>query len=144
MVALPPVTPVTIPVDEPTVAIAVLLLAHVPPPASLRVVVLPAHTVATPVIAPGSGLTVTVVIRMQPVGNVYVIGALPADIPVTILLTDPIVAIPVAPLLHVPPRVALLSVVVLPSHTDVVPDIVDGKEFTVSDPVLWQPVLVSL
>jgi hypothetical protein len=53
-------TPVTIPV-ELTVAIAVLLLLHVPPVvASVSVDVPPTATVVVPEIAAGTGLTVTV------------------------------------------------------------------------------------
>ncbi len=50
IVTVPEATPVTTPVDEPTVAIAVLLLLHVPPDvALLSVVVLPWQTLAVPV-----------------------------------------------------------------------------------------------
>ena len=52
--------PVTIPVVLPTVALSVLLLVHVPPPASVRLVVNPTHTVDVPVIAAGNGLMETV------------------------------------------------------------------------------------
>ena len=45
MVTTPADTPVTIPVEEPTVALAVLLLLHTPPAdASLRVLVWAIHT----------------------------------------------------------------------------------------------------
>jgi len=55
MVTVPEATPVTMPVAGPTVAVAVLLLAHVPPVvASASVVVDPAQTVAVPVIAAGA------------------------------------------------------------------------------------------
>ena len=50
--------PVTTPVTE-TVATLVLLLLHVPLLASAKVIVLPTHTLEGPVIAAGSGLTVT-------------------------------------------------------------------------------------
>ena len=61
---VPPATPLTIP-DELTVALAVLLLLHVPPAvASLNVVVAPLHTDAVPVIVPavGAALTVTTLV----------------------------------------------------------------------------------
>ncbi len=51
------------------------------------------------------------------------------DVPAATPLTTPaaeIVAIAGAPLIHVPPGVALLSVVVLPSHTLAVP-VIGGK-----------------
>ena len=59
--------PVTRPVAEPIVAINVLLLAHVPPPASLSVTVDPRHTSVGPKITDGNGFTVTTVVMMQPV-----------------------------------------------------------------------------
>ena len=60
MVTVPPLTPLTIPVTDPTVAIAVLLLLQVPPVVvSLKVVVAPGHVLGTPVIGPGDGFTVT-------------------------------------------------------------------------------------
>ena len=44
----PAATPVTIPLPEPTVAIAVLLLFHIPPAiGSVKVVVVPKETFAT-------------------------------------------------------------------------------------------------
>ena len=60
MVDVPPVKPVTIPVPEPAVATAVLLLAHEPPLVVLLSVVVDAsHKVSVPVIDEGSELTVT-------------------------------------------------------------------------------------
>ena len=61
MVTEPAATGVTTPVDELTVAIPVLLLAHVPPEAvSVKVTVEPVHIVAEPDIALAieAGLTV--------------------------------------------------------------------------------------
>ncbi len=61
MVAVPAATPLTMQV-LPTVATPVAPLLHTPPVVAFdNVVVLPAHTVAVPVIVPpdGSGLTVT-------------------------------------------------------------------------------------
>ena len=58
IVELPDDTPVTSPVDKPTVAIAVLPLVHVPPPASLKDAVNPAQTTAVPVMDDGNGFTV--------------------------------------------------------------------------------------
>ena len=60
MIATPPASPNTIPVEEPTVAIAVLLLLHVPPGvASANVIDCPWQTPDEPVIEEGSGLTET-------------------------------------------------------------------------------------
>ena len=65
MVAVPAVTPVTIPVP-PAVATEEVLLPHAPPGiASLKVVVLPVHMLVVPVIA-DKGLTVSVFVATQP------------------------------------------------------------------------------
>ena len=57
-----PLAPIafTTPVDEPTVAILVLLLVQVPPPASVSAVVNPEQTVLVPVIGEEAALTVNV------------------------------------------------------------------------------------
>jgi hypothetical protein len=70
IVALPAVTPVTTPVADPTVAVAISLLLHVPPPAVLllSVVTPPSHTVAIPVVM-AIGFTVIKVVALQPVGK---------------------------------------------------------------------------
>ena len=60
MVDVPDDTPVTIPVEAPTVATPVLPLVHVPPLVpSLSVVVKPAQTIAVPVMDDGNAYTVT-------------------------------------------------------------------------------------
>ena len=64
------VPPVTTPVVDPTLAIPGALLLHVPPPASLNVVVKPEQTVKLPNIAVGNGLTVTSAVMIQPVPKV--------------------------------------------------------------------------
>ena len=51
--------PPTTPLDEPTVAVAVALLLHVPPPGSVRVIVAPVHTDVGPDIEGNVELTVT-------------------------------------------------------------------------------------
>jgi hypothetical protein len=59
--------PVTMPVDIPTEATAGLLLLQVPPMvASSSVVVRPEHTARVPLIAAGSGSTVTTAVVIQP------------------------------------------------------------------------------
>lgn len=71
MFELPDDIPVTIPVDEPTVATAVVPLLQVPPMLLLlRVVALPAHNVAVPVLAAGVPFTVITVVRLQPLAAV--------------------------------------------------------------------------
>ena len=60
------VWPVTMPVLEPTVATAVLLLVQVPPPVrSLKLVVDPEQTILVPDIATGKGSTVTMAFAAQ-------------------------------------------------------------------------------
>jgi hypothetical protein len=71
MVVVPPDTPLTMPLDAPTVATAVALLVQVPPPvASLRAVVDPGQTVVVPVMEGTEAFTVTAFIAIQPVGSV--------------------------------------------------------------------------
>lgn len=130
----------------PTVACAGLLLLHEPPPvASLSVVVCPTHTTAVPDMAAGVVFTVNVAVRKHPVPNVYVMVTVPAATPVTIPDDDPTVAVNTSLLLHVPPLVASVSVLVSPSHTLSVPPIAAGNAFTetvtVADPV--QPALFA-
>lgn len=63
---LPTLTPVTIPVDRSIVAIAVLLLLHVPPVvASDKVVCVPVHTFIFPVIGKAA-FTVTETVALHP------------------------------------------------------------------------------
>lgn len=66
MVTVPPATPVTIPLDIPTDAIAGLLLLHDPPVTALpNGVELPWHTLNVPVNGAGAS-TVTAVEATQP------------------------------------------------------------------------------
>lgn len=59
--------PVISPVVASAVAIAVLLLVHVPPVTpSLSVMILPWHTLELPIMAVGVGLTEKVVVTTQP------------------------------------------------------------------------------
>ena len=81
IVTTPADTPVTIPV-APTVAIAPLLLLHVPPVvASLSGSVKPTVTVLPPDIGEGEGFTVTDKVPIQPVAAMHVIVATPAERP---------------------------------------------------------------
>ena len=59
IVVVPALTPLTTPVDDTTVATAVLELLQVPLPSSLSVVVAPRQTVNVPIIPDGKGFTVT-------------------------------------------------------------------------------------
>jgi hypothetical protein len=84
--------PAATPVVASIVALDVLLLLHVPPGTVLvKVVVLPTHTCATPLIAGGRVTTVTALIALQPVPSVYVTGITPAVIPLTTPVTALIV-----------------------------------------------------
>jgi len=63
IVTEPGLTPVTMPLEEPTVAIDVLPLLQVPPGVvELNVMLRPIQTDPGPVIAAGSGFTVIVVV----------------------------------------------------------------------------------
>ena len=60
IIAVPAITPVTMPVPVPTVATPVLLLLHRPPAVtSNKATLAPSHITLVPVIAAGLGLTVT-------------------------------------------------------------------------------------
>ena len=118
MVVVPAVTPVIMPAVLMVATDGVLLL-HVPPMVVLlTVVVSPAHTCSVPVMVAGSGFTVTVAVRIQPVPSEYVIVAVAAVVlPVSTPLTVPVastVATAVLLLAQVPPAVVVLSTVVAP------------------------------
>jgi hypothetical protein len=65
---------------------------------------------------------------------------MPGVPPVIVPDVDPIGAIVLLLLVHVPPVTASVSVVVSPEHTCVVPAIAVGSVFTVTAAVAWQPV----
>jgi len=141
MVTAPAVTPVTEPEDEPTVAIAMLLLLHVPPTvASSNVMLEPGHTWVGPVIAAGVALTVKGWLALQPVGMVYIILSVPALTPETTPVVEPTVANDVFVLLHVPPVSVLASVIAEPTHTWLGPVIAGGVVLTVTTDVMKHPV----
>jgi hypothetical protein len=136
---VPDAMPVTMPAAS-IVAIAGVPLVHVPPVVVLlSVVVRLWQTASVPVIAAGSGLTVTGVVVMQPVASVYVIFTTPADAPV---ITPPVLAVAIEPsaLAHVPPVVAELRFVVSPTQIVGVPVIAAGSGLTVTTAVVRQPV----
>jgi hypothetical protein len=56
----------------------------------------------------------------------------PGVTPVTVPVSEPIVATEVLLLFHVPPNVASLSVLVVPTHIFVVPVIAAGVAYTVT------------
>jgi len=143
-VAFPARMPVTVPELLPIVAIDVLLLVHVPPLGlPVRVLVEPSHTVLLLEIT-GSALMVAVDVTLQPPLNVYEMIVVPAVAAVTTPDELPTEATPGVPLVHVPPLVALLSVIVPPApHMIIVAgEIAAGIGFTVTSLVAKQPVAV--
>ncbi len=70
MLAVPTATPVTTPVVKPTLAMVVLLLLQVPPGVALESPpVPPTQTELAPIIADGSGFTVTIAVLVHPVAS---------------------------------------------------------------------------
>jgi hypothetical protein len=103
------------------------------------IVAVPVHTDALPASAAGSGLTVTDRVLKQPEPVIYDTSNEPAETPVT--SPDAFAsAIATLPLSHEPPEVALLSVMELPTHTDVGPVIAAGVSLIVMTLVVKQPV----
>src|SRR5579872_4600041 len=125
--------PVTMPLAVPIVAMVAGRLLQVPPPLmSASSTVAPAHTVGKPLMADGSGLTVTVLVRMQLVsGLVAVMVTTPGVIPVTMPLVDPMVAMPGELLLQVTPEEED-RVMAEPTHTVDGPLMADGNGLTVT------------
>jgi hypothetical protein len=141
IVDVPFMIPLTTPVDRSTVATAVLPLVQLPPSVALaRLVERPIQTLAVPEIAAGSALTVTIACLKHPVGNVYVIEAVPAETPVNTPALALIVATDVLPLLHIPPVTGLDKDAVSPWQTAIVPVISPGNELTVIVAETEQPV----
>ena len=133
MVVVPEVIPVTIPVAGVTDAMITLSLVHVPPGVVLdNVVVRPTHTSAIPSIGAGRPLIVTTMEALQPVPIAYVMATVPAEAPVTTPEVASTVATVISLLDHAPPLIALLRVVVSPTHVTGVPLIAPGVGFTVS------------
>lgn len=67
------------------------------------------------------------------------ICVVPLETPVTVPLPDPIVAIRVFAVLHVPPDAVFAKVVVAPTQVVLVPVIAAGVRFTVNTEVVKQP-----
>jgi hypothetical protein len=117
-----------------------LLLVQVPPvTVLLSVVVLCSHTTGVPVMGPGTGFTVTVCSAAHPPAAEYDMVAVPMARPLTVPVgvtgaTDGLL------LLHVPPGVASLSVVIPPTHTAGSPVMGFGAAITLMIVVTLQPV----
>jgi hypothetical protein len=140
------------PVTKPlfvTVAIALLLLVHVPPVLGVNVVVLPIQIFLEPDTVT-TGLAMTAIDPLASDGQAVLVCvnvnvALPAAAPVTTPAFDT-VATDALLLAHVPPVVGL-NVLVLPIHIDVAPVmLIVGLAFTVKGAVAaeLQPVLVNV
>ena len=130
---VPPLTPVTIPDEDPTIATPVAPLVHVPPVGvpDNDDELLPAHIIEVPV-REGDALTVTVTPTGVPHPVVKLIIVVPADTPVTTPVEEPIVATAVLLLVHVPAPARSVKVTGCPIHiADAAPDIADGAAVTV-------------
>ncbi len=138
IVTVPGVTPVTMPLEAPTVATDGVPELHVQPGVVVdNVVGWPTQATDGPVIAAGNGFTVTVAVRPQPPA-VYVIPEVPALLPLTTPEVDMTVAA-VPETLQLPPNGVLLNVVVDPTHTFNAPVITDGTGLTVTVAVFEHP-----
>lgn len=121
-------------------AIAVLLLVHVPPDVALvSVAVCPVQITEAPAIALIAAFMLTVAVLLQPVPIAYVMVEVPVAIPVTTPVVLPIVATDVVADVHVPPEVAEASVVVLPTQVVVLPVMATGRFITENDLLVLQP-----
>ena len=135
---VPDVTPVTTPLAA-IVATVVVPLVHVPPAGlPVRAVDDPSHTVSVPNMGLGNGVTVTMVVLLQPEPSAYVTDAVPDVIPVATPVVGLILMLPLG-VLHVPPAGVALSVVLLPIQTVSVPLIVPGAALTVTTADVLQP-----
>lgn len=138
---MPLATPVTTPEDVPIV-IAVPEVLQVPPATpSTSVTDAPVQTEPGPVMAVGTELTVTTILAVHPVElMVYVIAAVPGDNAVTRPDVAPTVATDVVPLVHAPPGVASVNVVVESWHSELLPAIAAGDGVTLMVLVTIHPV----
>ena len=109
-----------------------LLLDHIPLPGVLaRSVADASQTTNVPVIGVGIAFTVTFCVLKHPVGNVYVIVAVPSAAPDTNPAASTL-AINALLLDHVPPDTVFVNVLVVPMHTAVLPAIVPGDAMIVT------------
>jgi hypothetical protein len=135
IIAVPALTPVTVPVN--TEATAALLVPHTPPEdPSDKKVVAPTHMLLVPLIGPGLGLTVTVATAIQPDPKEYVIIAVPCETPVTAPEPEFTEAIEDELLVQVPELGKSFRLVTRPTHTDLVPPITPGAVVTINVEVM--------
>jgi hypothetical protein len=141
MADVPALTGVTMPDDEPIVALVGLPLVHVPPDTVLVSVTAASEQMRViPLVTPGIGFTVTTAVLKQPVvASVWVIVAVPLPTPTTVVvLAVPVtVATPVLLLVHAPVPLDV-SVKEFPSHNSIVPEILAGTASTVTMSVTTQ------
>lgn len=137
MVAVPPLSPETIPAVL-TVPTAGALLVHVPPGvASESVLFTPSHKVPEPVMGAVAAVTVSnIVAGKQPV-TVYDRLVVPALIAV-IMPVEPAMATEDVLLVHIPPGVASDNVTLVPAHRLPGPEM-EAVAVTVRDSVTLQP-----
>ncbi len=124
---------------DPASAVPASELLQVPPGSDdVSVVLNDSHTDSTPDSVPAVVLTVTCCVVKQPVGNVYVISAVPAAAPV---MTPPVPADATdgADELQAPPAGEEDNVVVPPVQRASAPAIADGVALTVTVIVLGHP-----
>jgi hypothetical protein len=137
MVAVPGVTPVTLP-KASTIATVISPLLHVPNGvASDKVIPADVQVMVPPIIGAGGAFTVIIVVTAHPVPAVNVIMVVPGVTPVTSPL-DEIVATDGVLLLQVP-EMELVSRIVSPWHTCDGPPMAGGNGFTVTAAVAEQP-----
>ena len=88
----------------------------------------------------GSGFTVIATVLLQPAGNVYVIVAAPAVMPVTTPEDEPIVATVTGVELQVPPVMVSVNTAVFPTQIFNGPVIKEGSGLTVTTAFTLQPI----
>lgn len=133
IVVFPAVTPDTTPVDEFTVATAVLADDQVPPLTGCdNVVVEPVQNVVVPAMPAGVLSMVNWRVALQPMPEtLYVIMVVPVATADIRPVEELIVAIDVLLLAHVPPAEALVHVAVLPRQITSLPEGAVGCALTV-------------
>jgi hypothetical protein len=136
---MPVAMPVNTPVDELTDANAGALTLHVPPETEQdRDIESPAQTFPGPVMVPASP-TVSCIDTAQPDGSVYDMLVVPKEIPVTMPVPEPTVALAGSLLVQLPPAEVFARVTVVPGHTVVLPVIAEGAGRTVNTSEPMQP-----
>jgi hypothetical protein len=143
IMVVPASTPVTTPLALIVATLGVLLLQVPPVTGLVSVVVSPVHKLDDPLITPavGAGVMVATTVLIHPVANLYVIIVVPTATPISTPVPVPIVAMAALLLLHVPPAVELVSVLVVPTQVVALPAIAPGNSFTVNTAVRKHPVL---